>query len=71
MDTLMDLIDALMIVTQAAIVLRFIWCCIQERNLDNEPQMYKKQKTTLLIAFVLVICTYDIPRVIAGYFENK
>lgn len=67
MDTLKDLVDALIVITQSALVLRFIICCIKETDQEDQPQIYKKQKRTALIAFLVILCIYDIPRLIERY----
>ncbi|MBO5239152.1 MAG: hypothetical protein J6B50_10335 [Lachnospiraceae bacterium] len=70
MDTLKDLIDALILVTQLGLTLRFILCCIKERDQEDQPQVYKKQKKTALIALILTVCVYDIPQVLMRYFKT-
>lgn len=67
MDTLKELVDALILLTQSALVLRFIICCIKETDQEDQPQMYKKQKRTALIAFLLILCIYDIPKMLEQY----
>lgn len=67
MDLLEDLVEALIILTQLALVLRFILCCIKERDQEDQPQVYKKQKRYLIIALVVIICVYDIPEILKGY----
>lgn len=67
MDTLKELVDALILLTQSALVLRFIICCIKETDQEDQPQMYKKQKRTALIAFLLILCIYDIPKMLEHY----
>lgn len=69
MDTLKDLIDALLILTQGALVLRFIILCVQAADQEAQEQArYKKQKRTVVLAFVLLVCVYDIPSLLAAYF---
>lgn len=68
MDTLKDMVDALIILTQSALALRFVICCVKETNQEDQPQMYKKQRRMLLIALIAIICVYDIPQILKGYF---
>lgn len=68
MNTLKDMIDALVLITELALALRFIFCCIRESNQEDQPQLYKKQKKTALIALIAVVCVYDIPMIISKYF---
>jgi hypothetical protein len=63
------MINALIILGQGILVLRFILCAIRERDAeDSESQNYKKQKKRTLIAIILIACVYDIPKVIERYF---
>ncbi len=68
MSTLKDMIDALVLLTEIALVLRFIFCCIKQSDQEDQPQLYRKQKRTALIALVAVVCVYDIPEIISKYF---
>ncbi len=67
MDTLKDMIDAMVLITEIALALRFIICCIRESNQEDQ-QLYKKKKCTALIALIAVVCAYDIPEIISNYF---
>lgn len=67
MDTLKDMIDAMVLITEIALALRFIICCIRESD-EEDQQLYKKKKRTALIALVAVVCAYDIPEIIGNYF---
>lgn len=68
MGTLKDLIDALIIITELVLTGRFILCCIKESNQEDQPQLYKKKKQTVLVALIAIVCVYDIPRIIQNYF---
>lgn len=68
MDTLKDMIDAMVLITEIALTLRFIICCIRESDEEDQQQLYKKKKRTALIALVAVVCAYDIPEIIGNYF---
>lgn len=68
MDTLMDLVDAIILVTELALVVRFIWCCIQETDQEEQRQAQKKQKRAVIVALITIICVYDIPKLLESYF---
>lgn len=69
METLEELIDALIIITQAALALRFIVLQIQSADMeDQQAAQFKKQRKTIIIALVMVVCVYDIPRLLEKYF---
>lgn len=69
MDTLNDLIAALILAAQAALILRFIICSIRETNQEDQRiSEYKKQKKTCLVAFLFLLCVYDIPKLLEQYF---
>lgn len=64
-----QLIDAAIILTQLALVARFIILCIQCADQESQAhEQYKKQKRTVIVALVLVTAAYDIPRLIQMYF---
>lgn len=68
MDTLQDLIQAVMILGQSILALRIIICAIRERDIEsNEIQNYKKQKKSALIALIIIVCVYDIPALLQQY----
>lgn len=72
MDTLKDLIDALMIITQVALVLRYIILKIQAADMeDQQVTQYKKQQKKIIIALIMVACVYDVPRLLDSYFGSK
>lgn len=69
METLKEIVDALIIITQAAIIMRYIWCCVQEaEEQEDQQKVHKKQKRSLVIAFIITVCIYDIPALIEQYF---
>lgn len=72
MDTLKDLIDALMIITQVALVLRYIILKIQAADMeDQQVTQYKKQQKKIIIALIMVACVYDVPRLLDSYFSGN
>ena len=72
MDTLKDLIDALMIITQVALVLRYIILKIQAADMeDQQVTQYKKQQNKIIIAIIMVACVHDVPRLLDSYFGSK
>lgn len=70
MNTLKDMIDALILITELALILRFVICCIQESDQEDQPQVYKKQKRTAVIALIVIVCVYDIPKLINYYLAT-
>lgn len=69
MNTLKELIDAIIILGQIILVIRFVVCCIKESNYEsNEIMNFKKQKKQAIIALILIVMVYDIPKLIESYF---
>lgn len=69
METLEDLISALILFGHSVFILRFMICCIRETDQESqEMNNYKKQKRICVIALILLVCVYDIPKLLQKYF---
>ncbi len=70
MDTLKDLIDAVILVAEIALVVRMVILSIQSANEeDQQAAQYKRQKRTVLKAIIIIACVYDIVKLAEGYFK--
>lgn len=72
MDTLTDMIEAVVILGQIILAVRIIICWIKECNYEsNEVQNFKKQRRQAAIALIVIACVYDIPKIIEYYFSAR
>lgn len=71
MDTLQQLTDALILLVQMGLFVRFILLSIQMSDQENQQNsQFKKQRRTVLIGLIAVSCVYDIPRILQYYFGS-
>lgn len=71
MDTLQQLTDALILLVQMGLFVRFILLSIQMADQENQQNsQFKKQRRTVLIGLIAVSCVYDIPRILLYYFDS-
>ncbi len=70
MDTLKQLIDFMIFLTQLALVFRFIMVSIEGADM-TDPSVEKQQRRkrqNLFIALIAIACVYDIPKLVISYF---
>ena len=72
MNTLQDMISAIIVVGHSALILRFIICLIREADQENQASAnFKKQKRNCVVALILLVCVYDIPTLLQKYFASN
>lgn len=72
MDTLKQLVSAMIYVTQLVIILRFVILCCEGVDLEDPAigKQQKRKKINLIIAFIGIICVYDIPKLVIAYLSG-